>query len=303
MIQLFSYIALGLVLVVADVRYGYLNFFRQTFALLTYPVQMAATKPAGFISNAERYFSDLVQVQRDNAALRRAQLGLAERLLRQDVLEEENRQLRALLDMREAVAVKTVAADVLFSSRDPFSRRVVLDKGSLQGVEPGQVVIDEIGIVGQVVRVDPVQCEVNLITDRAVSVPVRSLRSGVRGVLSGAGEGRLEMKFVSADADIKVGDRLVTSGLDGLYIAGLPVAEVQEVRRGEEAFAVIVARPLALVEHAEHLLILDRAKTMEQKNPLETPPKNAKTPAREETLRSPVGAKRASPRARRTESP
>ena len=266
-VRLLAYVTLSLFMLVADLRYEYLTLLREAFAVMTYPVKMAAASPADFMRNATHYFGSLVEVQEDNAALRRAQLETAKRLLRQEVLEEENRQLRGLLDMREALRMKSIATEVLYSSRDPFSRRVILNKGSLQEIEPGLAVVDEIGVLGQVVHVDPVQSEVMLITDKDLSVPVKTTRSGVRGVLFGAGEGRLEMRFVLADADVKPGDRLVTSGLDGVYVPGLPVAEVLEVRRGEQAFANILASPLAGVEKAQHVLVIGRLHLPDTPNP------------------------------------
>ena len=267
--QLLGYMALGLCLLVADARYGYLSILRQGFALVTYPLQVAVSKPAHFVVNMQEYIGALSNVQRENQVLRQAQLKSAERLLRQDVLEEENQSLRALLNMSERVGSRSVAADVLFSSRDPFSRRVVIDKGGLDQIERGEVVVDGAGVVGQVVRVDPLQAEVSLITDPGISVPVHSLRNGVRAVTFGAGEGRLELRYVTLESDVKVGDRFVSSGLDGVFLPGLPVAEVLEVRRGEQAFAVILAKPVSAVDAVRHTLVLAKAKSTSQTNPYE----------------------------------
>jgi len=256
--RLFAFVAICLVLLVADLRFRYLEVMRNALSVVTYPLQMAAATPADFVRNASRYFATLIEVQIENADLRRQQLTSGERLLRFELLEQENAQLRELLDMSRRVEVKTIAADILYNAPDPFARKVILDRGTQQGVEPGLAVVDPKGVVGQVTRVHPVQSEVTLLTDRTQSIPVRVVRNGVRGVLFGTGRGRLEMRFVLADADIREGDQLVTSGLDGVFVPGLPVAAIVSVDRETDAFARIEAQPLAAVETSVQVLVMGR---------------------------------------------
>jgi rod shape-determining protein MreC len=256
--RLFAFVTVCLVLLVADLRFRYLEVMRDALSVMTYPMQMAAATPADFVLNASHYFATLIEVQRENADLRRQQLSSGERLLRFELLELENQRLRELLDMSRRVEVKSIAADILYNAPDPFARKVILDRGAQQGVEAGLAVVDAKGVVGQVTRVHPVQSEVTLLTDRNQSIPVSVLRNGVRGVLFGSGQGGLEMRFVLADADVREGDQLVTSGLDGVFVPGLPVAKVVGVDRASDAFARIECEPLAAIETSVQVLVIGR---------------------------------------------
>lgn len=258
LVRLLVFVSLSLAILVADLRFRYLEVFRQGLSVVTYPLQMAAATPADFVRNASVYFATLVRVQVENADLRRKQLGTGERLLRYQLLERENEQLRGLLEMSQRVSVRSIAADVLYDAPDPFSRKVILDRGAQQGLEPGLAVVDATGVLGQVTRVYPIQSEVTLLTDRNQAIPIQVLRNGLRGVLFGTGQGRLEVKFVIATADIQPGDTLVTSGLDGIFVPGLPVAEIESVDRDSDAFARIICRPLAGVERSTQVLVLGR---------------------------------------------
>jgi len=256
--RLFMFVALCLVLLVADLRFRYLEVVRNGLSVITYPLQMAASTPADVVRNAARYFGTLIDVQLENAELRRHQLDVGERLLRFDHLERENAELRGLLEMSQRIAVRSVAADILYNAPDPFARKVILDRGAQQGVEPGLAVVDAQGVIGQVTRVHPIQSEVTLLTDRRQSIPVSVVRNGVRGVLYGTGRGSLEMRHVLADVDIQPGDQLVTSGLDGVYVPGLPVAKVLSVNREADAFARIDCEPLAAIERSVQVLVVGR---------------------------------------------
>jgi rod shape-determining protein MreC len=259
LLRLFVLVSVCLALLVADLRFRYLEVVRQAVSVATWPLQMAAAAPADFVRNAAVYFATLVEVQQDNADLRNRELEAAQRLLRFEQIEEENRRLRGLLDMAASVAVKSVAAEVLYDAPDPFSRKVILNRGSQQGLEAGMAVVNEQGMIGQVTRLYPVQAEVTLLTDKDQAVPVQVARNGLRGVLAGAGQGRLELRFTLSSADVRVGDRLVTSGVDGLFLAGLPVADVVSVDRDAQTFAVIVCEPVAGVERTTQVLVLGRA--------------------------------------------
>ena len=257
--RLFVFVALCLVLLVADLRFRYLEVLRNALSVVTYPLQMAASTPADVVRNATRYFGTLVDVQLENADLRRLQLDAGERLLRFEQLEQENLHLRELLQMSERVQTKSIAADILYNAPDPFARKVILDRGTQQGVEAGLAVVDANGVIGQVTRVHPVQSEVTLLTDRNQSIPVSVVRNGVRGVLYGVGRGMLEMRHVLAEVDIQPGDRLVTSGLAGIFVPGLPVATVTRVDRDQDAFARIECEPLAAIERSVQVLVIGRA--------------------------------------------
>ena len=257
--RLFVFVAVCLALLVADLRFRYLEVMRNALSVVTYPLQMAASTPADVVRNASRYFGTLIDVQLENADLRRHQLGAGERLLRFEHLEQENAHLRELLQMSRRVETRSIAADILYNAPDPFARKVILDRGAQQGVEPGLAVVDANGVIGQVTRVHPIQAEVTLLTDRNQSIPVSVVRNGVRGVLYGVGRGMLEMRHVLAEVDIQPGDRLVTSGLDGIFVPGLPVATVTRVDRDQDAFARIECEPLAAIERSVQVLVIGRA--------------------------------------------
>ena len=257
--RLFVFVAVCLALLVADLRFRYLEVMRNALSVVTYPLQMAASTPADVVRNASRYFGTLIDVQLENADLRRHQLGAGERLLRFEHLEQENAHLRELLQMSRRVETRSIAADILYNAPDPFARKVILDRGAQQGVEPGLAVVDANGVIGQVTRVHPIQAEVTLLTDRNQSIPVSVVRNGVRGVLYGVGRGMLEMRHVLADVDIQPGDQLVTSGLDGVFVPGLPVATVTRVNRDADAFARIECEPLAAIERSVQVLVVGRA--------------------------------------------
>lgn len=259
LVRLLLFVSVCLVMLVADLRFRYLEVVRQALSVATWPLQMAAAAPADFVRKATVYFATLVDVQQENAALRQSQVDAAQRLLRFEQLEAENERLRALLDMAAALSVRSVAAEILYDAPDPFARKVILNRGSQQGVEAGMAVVNEQGMIGQVTRVYPVQSEVTLLTDKDQNVPVQVARNGLRGVLAGAGQGRLELRFTLSGADVRVGDRLVTSGLDGIFLPGLPVADVVSVDRDTQTFAVIVCEPVAGVERTTQVLVLGRA--------------------------------------------
>jgi rod shape-determining protein MreC len=276
LVRLMALVSVCLALLVADLRFRYLEVFRHGLSVVTYPLQMAAATPADFVRNASLYFATLVEVQRDNAELRRQQLGSGERLLRFELLEQENAQLRGLLDMSRRVQATSIAADILYNAPDPFARKVILDRGAQQGIAPGLAVVDAKGVIGQVTRVYPVQSEVTLLTDRNQAIPVQVERNGLRGVLFGAGQGRLELRFVIGTADVRPDDRLVTSGLDGVFVPGLPVAVVRVVDRDADAFATIVCEPLAGVERSVQVLVLGRVQAPPPRPAPEPPPPEKK---------------------------
>lgn len=255
--RLIFFTALSIVLLVADLRFHTLELARLVLAAVTWPLQRAAQMPVEGAEGAGQYFASLVRVQQENAELRTRSLATANQLLRQQHLEQENRRLRALLDMKERQPAEGRVAEILYAARDPFSRRVIIDKGSQGGIAAGQPAIDDLGVVGQVTRVFPFMAEVTLLTDKNQVIPVQVERNGLRAVAAGAGAGGIELRFLAANAEVQVGDVLVTSGLDGLYLPGLPVARVVHIDRDNSyAFARIRCEPIAGVERFGHVLVL-----------------------------------------------
>ncbi len=261
--RLAFFLALSALLLVLDLRYHTLEWTRQAVAIAVYPLQRLAYAPAEASGSVAGYLTTLVAAEKENAALRRRQLDDSRLLLRQSALEQENRHLRALLEMKQRQTVPSQVAEIIYSASDPFSRRVIIDKGTQAGIAAGQVAVDDRGVIGQVTRAFPMLSEVTLITDKDQAVPVQILRNGLRSVIFGNGDGSLELRFLSSSANIQVGDELVTSGLDGIYLPGLPVAKVVHIDRDTTyAFAHIRCEPIAGVESHDQVLVLGRPKAL-----------------------------------------
>lgn len=256
--RLFFFVLLSCALLLLDARYKALTTVRQGVALILYPVQQALLIPRDALRRAGEYFDGLTVAQRENEALRRRQIEGAQLNTQAQQLAAENAQLRRLLAAKERTAVPSVLGEVLYEARDAFSHRLVLDKGSFQGVLPGQPVIDDGGVVGQVTRVTQLTAEVSLLTDRDQMIPVQVLRNGIRAIaFGGETPGRLGLRFMAANADIQEKDILVTSGIDGIYPPGLPVATVEKVERDAAyGFAKIICQPSAGLERYRHFLVL-----------------------------------------------
>lgn len=250
---------LSIVLLISDTRYQYLNGIRQVIAVIVYPFQRLAGAPGAMLDRIGEFFVTQPSLRTDNARLTEQNLRNAATLQKYDALLAENAQLRELLATRERFPAHTIAAEVLYTGRDPFTRKIIIDKGQRHDLRAGQPVIDQIGVIGQVTRVYPWLAEITLITDKEQAVPVQNLRNGLRAVLGGTGnDGQLELKFIPLNADFQNGDRLVTSGIDGVYPPGLPVAEVINVERNAAyLFARITCKPLAGVASHSQVLIVN----------------------------------------------
>ena len=274
--RLTAFAMLSLLLLVLDARFKLLERGRLALATVLYPLQRAAHAPGDAASSATRFAADQRGLIAENTRLKLAQLEAAKGQLRNAHLESENSHLRGLLVMRERLPVQAVAAELLYDARDPFTRKVVIDKGLSQGVKGGMVVMDATGVIGQVTRAYPFLAEVSLLTDKNQAIPVQVVRNGLRavayggataGVTTGAGgaaitadarEARaMELRFLAANADVREGDVLVTSGIDGTYLPGLPVATVARIEReAGYAFAKIVCVPSAGIDRFTQVLVL-----------------------------------------------
>jgi rod shape-determining protein MreC len=281
--RLSFYAALSLALVFIDSRFQTLELLREGVSLFTHPIQQAAHAPVELLQNAGNYFSSITRFQDENFRLKRAQLESAGTLLRTRQLETENERLRKLLDVKGRQQANGRVAQILYAARDPFSRRVVVDKGQQDKILAGQPVVDDAGVVGQVTRVFPFVSEVTLITDKDQAVPVQIVRNGLRSVVFGLGNGQLELRFLPANADVQNGDMLVTSGLDGIFLPGLPVAKIVHIERDTSySFARIYCEPVAGVENFGEVMVLDpREKiVLPQQLTAEATTNGAKTPAK-----------------------
>ncbi len=252
----FSFLAIALIVV--DSRVKALESVRLGVGIVLYPLQQAMQVPGALAERVGDYFSSVTALTRENEALKRQAVERAQQLVQAEQLRAENEQLRKLLGARDRVNANAVLAQVTYETRDRFSRKLVIDKGSADNLKPGQPVIDAVGVVGQVTRVFPATSEVTLITDKEQTIPLQILRNGLRGVAYGGGEpGTLDLRFMASNADVVQGDVAVTSGLDGVYPAGLPVATVARVERDvRDQFARIVLTPSAGVHSNAHVLVL-----------------------------------------------
>ncbi len=273
--------ALALFLMVADTRFHVAQPLRAVVATVLYPFQWLAMRPVALIQFGAGYFQSLRSAQDAEQAARRKLAQQSQRANQVEQLALENAQLRKLLELRQRVATPSQAAEVLYEAADPYSRKVIIDKGMAQAIEAGSPVIDESGVLGQVTRVYPLVSEVTLLTDREQAIPVLNARTGVRGVAYGepaSHGGLLELRFMAGNADVKPGDLLTTSGVDGVYPPGLPVARVEKVeRRADSGFAHIVCSPQALVSGARHVMVLS---AMSEKSLPKPVPDDAAAPAK-----------------------
>jgi len=276
LVRLTFFVSLAILLMVLDARFRYAENVRQVVALAAYPIQRVAMAPVDLFHGVVNYFSSTAALREENSELRTKQLRAAQGLQQLEALQEENDQLRRVLEAQERLPRKSVFAEILYAARDPFSRKVVIDKGSQNGILPGQPVIDDVGVIGQVTRVYLLMSEVTLLSDKDQAIPLQVLRNGLRAVAFGGAEGgMLDLRFMAANADIKNGDTLVTSGIDGTYPPGLPVATVARIERDAAyAFANITLALTAGTDRYRQVLVL----ASEAK-----PPPEAEQPARKPT--------------------
>ena len=280
--KLIFFSALSLFLMVADVRFRITQPVRSALSTALYPVQWLALQPVRLVRGSSAYFSGLDQATSSSEqaarrlALQSLRAGQVEQLL------QENSRLRKILGLREQLATTVMAAEVLYDAADPYTRKIIIDKGLLQDVALGSPVLDESGVLGQVTRVHPLVSEVTLVIDRDLAIPVLNVRTGARSVAYGDTSqpgGGLELRFMGSNSDVQQGDLLTTSGVDGVYPSGLPVAKISKIeRRAESAFAKIYCTPQALVTGARHVMVVK--------------PVSAQIPSRPETSESVVAPKK-----------
>jgi rod shape-determining protein MreC len=262
--RLMFFSALALLLMVADARFRITQPLRSVVATGLYPIQWLAQRPVLLLRDGGAYLESLESAQRSEQSARRQLVLQAQRSAQVEQLTLENARLRKLLDLRAQVATPAKTAEVIYDAADPYTRKVIIDIGLLQGVEAGSPVIDESGVLGQVTRVHPLASEVTLVIDRDHAIPVLNARTGARSVAFGdptgthkGSSGALELRFMAGNADVLPGDVLTTSGVDGVYPPGLPVARVDRIeRRADSGFAKILCIPLAQVNGARHVLVL-----------------------------------------------
>ncbi len=260
--KLVFFSAMAVFLMAADGRFQIAAAIRETLVLVLMPVQRALAVPVEMVASGREYLQGLAVAQDQ---VRRAQALLAQQAQKAadgERLLAENKQLRALLDLKPGVAVRSLAAELLYEAADPHSRKVFLGAGATQGVKLGAPVINHQGVLGQVTRVFALSSEATLLADKDAAIPVLNTRTQQRsaafGGVQGQGAAVMELRFMSGNADVQVGDLLHTSGVDGVYPAGLAVARVLSVeRRVDSSFARVLLAAQASADGVRHVLVLE----------------------------------------------
>ncbi|ODN64821.1 rod shape-determining protein MreC, partial [Burkholderia cenocepacia] len=245
--RLIFFVALAIALLVSDARFSTLEIVRGVLGTVLYPLQRAALVPRDLFMGAADLAVTGAALRHENDDLRKRNLQLSTQANQAAVLTQENAHLRAVLELRQHIATQSTPVEIQYDTSDPFTQKIVVGQGSQQGIQDGSPVVSEDGVIGQVTRVFPLQSEITLVTDRDLAIPVQVLRTGLRSVIYGTPKGdSLDLRFVPTSADLVAGDELVTSGLDGVYPPGLPVAKVVRVDKlADTAFARVTCAPVA----------------------------------------------------------
>lgn len=280
--RLIFFALLSLFLLFIDARYRQLETIRSILALPIQPLQRLSTniysQPGVWWDELSNYLDSQGDLLRENSQLREQHALYAAKLQQLEVLQIENTQLRKLFDVSQHADFPMQMAEIVYVERDIFKRKVFVDKGSQKNVAAGQVVMDETGIIGQVTRVYPWLSEVTLITDKDHAVPIQVLRTGLRAVVFGSGDiSSLSLRYMPISSDIKIDDVLVTSGIDGTYPPGLPVAKITHIERDPAyPFARITCAPLAGVDQQRQLMIISGLSKLPEIPAEETKPVESK---------------------------
>jgi len=257
-VRLVFFAVLSLLLLFVDARYRYLESTRSALSILVSPIQRLATMPGVLWQQAGEFFVTQRSLVKESDALHLLHQRDAAQLLQLQALQLENQQLRNLALLPPRATFSTQIAEIVYAERDVFKRKVLINKGADAHLLIGQVVMDGNGIVGQITRVYPWLSEVTLVTEKDHAVPVQVLRNGLRTIVFGAGDtSQLSLRYMPVSSDIQNGDVLVTSGIDGIYPQGVPVARVDKIERDPAyPFARITCLPVAGVDNHRHLMIL-----------------------------------------------
>ncbi len=274
-------VALSIFLMIADTSLHIGSFVRSTIASVLSPLQWLSSQPVKVVNLLGDYVVTVESAQqtKEEATIQMAQLAL--KAQRAELLERENTTLRHLLELQQQLPITARAAQVKYISADPFNHTLVLDKGSLHKVSSGAPVIDGHGLIGQVIRVYPNSSEVRILTNPEQAVPVINHRTGKRSLVYGAAKAnkqgsKLEMRFIPLTDDVKQGDIIATSGIGGVYPAGLPVGVVTKVEKdNQNNFLYVQLTPAGKFDTVVHVLVLDpQPPNLSQPKPAKIAPKN-----------------------------
>ncbi|MEN8107801.1 MAG: rod shape-determining protein MreC [Pseudomonadota bacterium] len=250
--------SLSIALMTMDHRQNHLESLRAGLSLLVYPIQMAVELPDTVSGWFRESLASRRQLQEENAGLRTQLLMLKAQRQKLEALEIENIRLRELLDSSFEVGEKILVAELLSVNLDPYKHQIVINKGDLDRIYPGQPLLDADGVMGQVVHVGPYTSTAVLITDTSHAIPVQVNRNGLRTIALGSGTiNRLELPYLPNNSDIRAGDLLITSGLGGRFPQGYPVARVTAIQQDPgKTFAQVVATPMAKLDRSREVLLV-----------------------------------------------
>lgn len=278
LVRLVFFAVLSLLLMFVDARYRYLESARSALSVMVAPIQGLASLPSRIWLQVGDYLSDQTALKNKNQGLEKQHLSDATQLAQLQSLQLENQQLRNLAALPIRGIYSTQMAEIIYAERDLFKRKIIINKGADVNLQAGQVVMDDAGIVGQITRVYPWLSEVTLITEKDHVVPVQVLRNGLRTIIFGAGDtSQLVLRYMPISADIQDGDVLVTSGIDGIYPMGIPVAKVTKIERDAAyPFARITCLPIGGVDKHRQLMILSSLPKLPEPPVPELTPEEAK---------------------------
>ncbi len=262
-INLFKFallVCFSVVVMIVDYRSNYLQYLRSALATVVTPLHLVATLPNEIAERVNIWFVSSEKLRGDHETLKSEYVQLEAKLQKMQALERENENLRFLLDAAERIPDRVLMAELIKVSLDPYTQKILVDRGLKDGAHVGQPVFDNTGVMGQITQVMPFSSAVTLITDPSHAVPVQVQRNGLRTIAFGTGNAdRLRISYLSNNADIRVGDMLLSSGLGGRFPAGYPVAKVTSVKNDPgEAFLKIDAVPAAAIDRANQVLLVWR---------------------------------------------
>jgi rod shape-determining protein MreC len=250
--------ALSLALMATDSRLQYLDSVRESLQTLLHPLQLLANMPSQLYRDTGEYFSTHNYLLKENKRLKQHALLQDISLQKLNTLTLENNNLRLLLNTNKAIKEHSVVAEIMHVGRDLFSKKIIVNRGESHNITAGEAVVDATGVIGQITRVYPLSSEVTLITDKSLAIPIQIERNGLRAIAFGHGrDNTLDLPYLPTNVDVKQGDKLVTSGIDGVYPAGLAVATVSKIEiTPDSPFARIVCNPTGGVENYRHVLLV-----------------------------------------------
>jgi rod shape-determining protein MreC len=249
---------ISILLMGIDFRFHYLKSIRQFTNVLTKPFHAVLNLPKNIYDFTTQYFSNQSHLILENETLKLDIDRLKADLQRLDFIDQENDQLRNLLEVRNTHKFKTEAVSIIYSRFDPFNQKIIIDGGQNKDFQPGQPVIDALGLVGQISSVFPETSEVTLIIDKKMSVPIQIQRNGLRAITNGNGQNEtISLSYLPNSVDVMKGDILKTSGIDTIYPEGIAVAEILEINHDPKLpFAKIICRPISAIRNHSHVLVV-----------------------------------------------